>query len=186
MSLRELEVRSFNQMAPKKAIHFNPVQDIVFLDVDGVLNRQNEYGYYTTLPTPDMDTSHIVDLNICEALCCVLSQLPTVKIVLISTWRLEAEFFDIVDKIRLNPRFFHDDWRTPVLSTRREEIDMWLLEHPEVRRHVVVDDKFHEQYKGFNLVKVVSELGLTVRDMDQIANVFGMKLMARYQLERIV
>ena len=119
---------------------------VVFLDIDGVLNshqsakRGLHKGGLLTL-----------DPEAVERLNRLVREVPEVKFVLSSTWRLYQcrEDFDVFTAVGFEGEFVG---RTPALrkellgspiviqQIRGAEIAAWLEEHPEVERYVILDD----------------------------------------------
>ena len=112
---------------------------IIFLDIDGVLNsdiydRQRGYS----------------DSNIDATRLPLLKRLideTGAKTVLSSSWRehwskeedkMTAVGREIADTLRSGGIELYD--KTPVMSSRGEEISHWLSQHPETEGFVILDD----------------------------------------------
>lgn len=106
---------------------------VLFLDIDGVVNCQ-----FTT-------QRHRGFIGIDPYMALLVARIPEAtgcKIVLSSTWRLNEEGREevrqqVYDFIDVTPSSFRIDERW---STRGEEIQAWLDEHPEVTKYAILDD----------------------------------------------
>ena len=55
----------------------------------------------------------------------------------------------------------HDDWATPVAGGQRvKEIQSWLLRHPEISGHVVLDDGGGMETLAPHLIQPDSDIGI--------------------------
>lgn len=103
------------------------MKPVLFLDVDGVLNKFGEAS------NNSLDGSKIAILQ--EE---VLSKVDCL-VVLASTWR---RYPRLVERLRVGGIPIHD--LTPVvrswMPTRGMEIKAWLDDHPEVKTFVILDD----------------------------------------------
>lgn len=113
--------------------------NIIFLDIDGVLNN-----------TVTMWLTHkYIDSNCLDLFMNTVKRIPDCKIVLSSSWRKEnkEKFVELINKaeayelFQLFP-FFHDDYCTPKLKgIRGNEIKKWLDEHSEnTIKYICLDD----------------------------------------------
>lgn len=124
---------------------------VLFLDVDGVLNRCGKSGQ-------GLETDKV------ERLKAVLTRCPA-RIVLSSTWR---KFDHALERVK---REFLIESCTPVLdrqesgiwlgASRGREIQAWLDAHPDVTRFVILDDDSDMGPLTAHLVKTGSFEGLT-------------------------
>jgi hypothetical protein len=153
---------------------------ILFLDVDGVLNRLDRQGeYLETTPAPWMTGHTVVDLNIVAMFNHVTAQVPGLKIVVSSTWRSYAanrEQFCAMTGVVAS--LIHDDWRTPAAAFRGAEIEEWLGLHTEVESYAIVDDlddgiaKIH----GKRFIRVPCTTGLNLDQTDRWLKIFGYRI----------
>lgn len=111
---------------------------VIFLDMDGVLSTPRAYVAQMDLPHPDrwIDPVAVRYLN-------VLCRAAGAAVVISSTWRLH----ETGDRFAANlarwgfAGALHSDWRTKRLEgLRGDEVREWLSRHPEVQRHVILDD----------------------------------------------
>lgn len=167
------------------------IRNVVFLDVDGVLNRLDKRGdYVVTLQAPGMNGAAIVDLNICAALEHVLLQTPWIKLVASSTWRFSApeqgyhvdDVSDFARHVQLNQSLFHPDWRTDLFDTgnnRVLEVEDWLRRHPEVIRSATIEDNFADQFRELPSCKHIHidwREGLTFKKLEKLMLHFGVRV----------
>lgn len=170
-----------------------PIANVIFFDVDGVLNRLDSRGeLVVTLQAPGMTGAAIVDLNITSALDHVLRQTPWVKLVTSSTWRIsQPDLQYVVDGVedfcrytRLGTDLFHPDWRTDLFdigSNRVLEVGDWLRKHPEVTRSATIEDNFHDQFRELpqcRFIKVDRCEGLTFKNLEKLMLHFGVRVMS--------
>jgi hypothetical protein len=166
--------------------------NIIFLDIDGVMNSTEEmialYNQHgssidNTLPSPTK--------------CKLLKQLVEetgARVVLSSSWRLSLnaiqKLIDLFESYSLilsgftchevdskkfkntpyediKPRYQHNigDFGT-YIEDRGAEIAAWLLDHPTVENFVILDDEDSDIKAWFpnNLVKTDAKVGLTLND----------------------
>lgn len=159
------------------------VDRVVFLDVDGVLNRIDpETGGLLTLPAPGMEFPYWVELNVVRTLNAVFAQCTDTRLFISSTWRMglgTPEQF--VHHTSIDPCLLHEDWRTPPTEDwgepdpRPKEVADWLSRHPEVTAWVAVDDTLF----GFpqeHFIPVDGSLGLTYPLLRETLSVIGYTL----------
>jgi hypothetical protein len=123
---------------------------IIFIDIDGVLNRE--------------DTIYIAEID--PDLVAILKKIVSktkAKIVLSSTWRLSEisrnkvkEYIKFID---VTPDFG--------LKPRGEEIASWLNKHPEVEKYAILDDD-SDMRPGQPLFQTTWEKGLTEEIAQQV------------------
>lgn len=115
--------------------------NVIFLDIDGVLNSA-AYDRERTDSDGNIDVSRFVLLK-------QIVDETNAQIVLSSSWRKhwepEEEKCDAVGG-ELN-RSFHAAGlciadKTPILGSRQEEISSWLDTHPHIANYVILDDAF--------------------------------------------
>lgn len=161
---------------------------IIFLDVDGVLNRWG--GEWLVHPAPGMEFPWMIDLNILASFNHVLSQMMTeTKIVVSSTWRLHCNSRAMFEeRTGVKAEYLHDDWRTMQGSTgaRWIEINEWLSRHPEVKAHVAIDDDGDAQQPGDpkSLVKTNGTVGLTYEQLELALRRIGYTLQGSHTVQR--
>jgi hypothetical protein len=104
---------------------------VIFLDVDGVLIPYGQPDYRTVNSQCTLNLKAIVEAT-------------NAKIVISSSWRiaLYQELLEMLDTFGLKEAVID---KTPRLgnglSMRREEIEEWLGEHPEVTKYLALDDE---------------------------------------------
>jgi hypothetical protein len=143
---------------------------VLFLDVDGVLNRvgtreRSPHGTY------GVETAKV------ELLCEIVGATDC-DIVVSSTWR---KYDDLMTHLhdRLENLSARIIGTTPVLDRRTDsglyvakvrgdEIQAWLDEHPEVNRFVIVDDDSDMAHLAPHLVKTNGREGLTAELTDDV------------------
>ena len=173
--------------------------NIIFLDIDGVMNSTEEmialYNQHgssidNTLPSPTK--------------CKLLKQLVDetgAKVVLSSSWRLSLnaiqKLIDLFEPYNLilsgftcheveskkfknspyediKPRYQHTigDFGT-YIEDRGAEIANWLLDHPTVENFVILDDEDSDIKAWFpnNIVKTDLQVGLTLEDCLKAAEI---------------
>lgn len=131
---------------------------VIFLDMDGVLATYRAFRQHPDKPVPDrwIDAACVTHLN-------VLCRQSGARIVVSSTWRLNrpADVFLAIMRRHNFAGEMHADWRTKDLQSemRGDEVRDWMLRHPEISRHVILDDDpdFHP---GQPLVQTAFERGL--------------------------
>lgn len=111
---------------------------VVFLDIDGVIVTHRHNMSLTEGTMSDADP-------VAVALLSRLASENEAKFVITSSWRRiydRETITDILARAGMPPELIHDDWATPVLPSafRGHEVEAWLQRHPEVERHVSVDD----------------------------------------------
>lgn len=105
--------------------------NILFLDIDGVLNGI-DYQMSATEEPPLIDKSRL-------ALLREILEKRDIRVVLSSSWKKAWEPgcpFDCIFKA--SGIWIHD--KTPALGRKCDEISAWLKCHPEVDRFVILDD----------------------------------------------
>lgn len=160
---------------------------ILFLDVDGVLNRCTDWRLLTT-PCGDMAAPFIVELNHVLLLNeTLLRHAPEVGIVVSSSWRAAFEnAADFCKATHVEPSLIHEDWRTPsgaggssgpkYDTTRPFDVAAWLDRHPEVTEFCAIDDTayaFNRQFGKQCFVRTKSQEGLTALAMRDVMCCLG-------------
>jgi len=129
---------------------------VLFLDVDGVLN--SEEGFKRDSPKEPWYLQH----DCLERFRMMMMDLPDVKVVLSSAWRLMysgIEFKHILEENGVDVDLIGS---TPVTisGTRGDEIGLWLASHPEVKTFVILDDGSDMGVHKHRLVKTTFKKGL--------------------------
>jgi len=138
---------------------------IIFLDIDGVLNNYNSY----------VKETRIVWEKECVDRLNKITDKTGAKIVISSTWRFQEHHVhayendmgikgEIIDK---TPR------STNILSCRGDEIWLWLQEHPEVEKFVILDDSSDMRDMFKYLIQTNPEFGLTDSDVERVIERFN-------------
>ncbi len=132
---------------------------VLFLDIDGVLNRdgtKEKFLGYTGL-----------DKKLVDRFLTWLK--PDVNVVLSSTWRTDERFVHHLVDAHI-PLYSH----TPNLGgiDRGVEIKLWLAEHPEVKQWAVVDD-CQMTWVGYRLVLTSPKRGLEDKHLIRINNILN-------------
>ena len=142
--------------------------NVIFLDVDGVLNNQRHIlalyellGDKTFRRFRKFYGQTILDYKCCD-LVRKLAEKKDAKIVLSSSWRLSDKHTKIVED-ELDTEIYGI---TPHLGTQRGyEIKQYLKQHNEVNNYVIIDDDsdmLEEQMSHLCLVN--REVGFTRKD----------------------
>lgn len=139
--------------------------NIVFLDIDGVLNRGGSHGEEGAL-NPAMVSVFLKMLGRCKA-----------EVVLSSSWKNNAYSRGIIwvhvcPFIDVTPTF-HVEGKDHT-QLRGAEIDEWLKAHPGVNRYAIIDDTgeiLDSQMPNF--FKTRSDIGLTQEIADAVIKHFN-------------
>ncbi len=162
--------------------------NVVFLDIDGVLNSDTYYARRGDRPVhlKDSDSWHIDPATVDRLNRVIVT--TGARVVLSSDWRREPEKPGLAKtEAALHKRgaTFRLYDATPVLSedVRRErfglawqgnytpralEIQYWLDEHPRVSRYAIVDDEPDMQHLADRLVLTDASVGLTDQDCAEL------------------
>jgi len=146
---------------------------ILFLDIDGVLNRlkPQRNGYC------GFDPICVENLNY------VLLTIPDLYIVISSSWRymisprtmtLEGfEFMLLASGVCCKARVAGATVRDDAIPERSDQVKHWLDTHPEVTKHLALDDMCWE-FGSRNVIslRTDSHVGLTEKESKQIINHF--------------
>lgn len=131
---------------------------VLFLDIDGVLNKDG------TKEKCEGFTG--VDRRLLQKLTSWLETHPEVNLVLSSTWRTDPKF--IAHLLELGLNFYG---YTPQLHVDRGlEILSWLTEHPEVKHWAVLDDCQMKKV-GSRLVLTSPKEGLQIKHLAKIEHI---------------
>ena len=123
---------------------------VLFLDVDGVLNRTD--GARILTPPRPRQGRWVVDVALVGMLS-AWARATRTALVISSTWRLTAaDARDFCARTGLMTRLLHPDWRTPGGgASRAAEIAAWMAAHPQVGAAVALDD---EEWKLRDLARL--------------------------------
>jgi hypothetical protein len=143
---------------------------VLFLDIDGVLNRLGDAeGYGATKERVDGTMFVGLDPDLLEIYKDMLARLDVI-VVLSSTWRLLPELCEHLEKHGV---YFHDMTicaDAALELPRGIEIQLWLDEHPdEVEKYAIlddVDDMLEHQMPNF--FQTNPRTGLTQRLADRV------------------
>jgi hypothetical protein len=143
--------------------------NILFLDIDGVLNRfGDENGVGMTEETVEGTSLVGIDRKLLSIYKTILERIDPI-VVLSSTWRMVPE---LRDHLRRTGVYFHDVTSVldPVRYSRGHEIQAWLRESAEEPRYAIIDDDadmLPEQRPNF--FQTSGEYGLTQEIADKVA-----------------
>jgi hypothetical protein len=142
---------------------------VLFLDIDGVLNRfGDEDGNGAT--TECFGGLLGLDAGLLQIYKAMLSRID-VTVVLSSSWRFSRELLEYLTQHGV---YFHDV--TPAMAPEAElsrglEIQLWLNEYPEqVERYAILDDQEEEMIEEHrpNFFHVSCDTGITQELADRI------------------
>lgn len=114
--------------------------NIIFLDIDGVLNNDSIFRL----------SKQSIDESCVEFFIDALEEVNNAKVVISSIWRIGNknlfEFENMICQQHAEPllkilSFLHDDWRTKKLNKiRGNEIEEWLSRHQNIDKFICIDD----------------------------------------------
>lgn len=138
--------------------------DIIFLDVDGVLNNQKT-----------MTCGEMLEDKCIIRLKTILDNTNT-KIVLSSSWRLRSDSHikllrESFSKCGINPNIIID--KTIQLTNRNDEILHWVNSH-DVNKWVAIDD-YPLKFNSDHFVQTDFIPGLTDKNVEQVIKIFNDK-----------
>lgn len=136
---------------------------VLFLDVDGVLNKEGTkatvetiFGRFTGL-----------DQSLVNKLLIWLKEHEDVKVVLSSSWRLDGRFdHAFTNKLKEAGVTWIDE--TPNCGHRGEDIYQWYMDHPEVTHFAILDDTSDVHPVGKALVQTSAKTGLRDKDLKKL------------------
>jgi hypothetical protein len=146
--------------------------NILFLDVDGVLNSTRSAYGLGGLPHGTHTEQLALFDHIAIGLIRLLCKDAKAKIVLSSSWRLLTPFAELGKALDL-PIIDATDRE---VGPRGEQIQRWLDKHPGVKRYAIVDDDrdmLQAQMPYF--VKTNNAEGLLYSDFMVLRRVFGLE-----------
>lgn len=136
-------------------------QNIIFLDIDGVLNSNNtfkeNYGFrkaISKLPKNNplehqLYLSQINDLDNNKIfLIKTLSQTTNSQIVVISTWR-NLRIWPLIEEYLVSKGLPITDVTPYIKNNRSMEISFYLKEHPNIKNFIIIDDDFFPGYEEY-------------------------------------
>lgn len=133
---------------------------VLFLDVDGVLNKlphDKRFG--------DFDKEAMVNLEM------LLNKVKDLKIVVSSAWRTVGlnKLKDTFKSHGIDPNriLATTGNETSEERTREFQILRWLTKHPEIRKFVIFDDSKEFEVLKPHLVKIKASVGLTQRNVEK-------------------
>tara|TARA_R110000824_G_scaffold12226_7_gene53644 strand:- start:57648 stop:58133 length:486 start_codon:yes stop_codon:yes gene_type:complete len=145
--------------------------NVVFLDVDGVLNAENSTGQVWGSGTYMQYSAWIIDPVLVERLNRISKEVNNLTIVLSSSWRYaeQSGHIDINNMLeekgyvgpKIIERTICDDENEEAIPSqpRGKEIQRWLDEHPEVENFVILDDDDDMAHLMPNLIQTSFEDG---------------------------
>ena len=172
--------------------------NIIFLDIDGVMNCEEEMIRLLKENTNLVNAS-LPEAYRCELLKTLINQ-ANAKLIISSSWRLSLrdlqQLFDIfgsydiiisgitpeychASKLKgtvyenIKPKHTHKGWEGYYIEDRGAEIASWLLDHPTVENFVILDDEDSDIKAWFpnNLVKTDPQVGFTLNDCLKAAEI---------------
>lgn len=114
---------------------------VLFLDFDGVLNSEASFRWEKRKQTEQIQNT--LSPIACSNLQLILDKIPDLRIVISSTWRLLHSLDELKAKLAeygVDASRVIDITPSTFSRHRGREIGMWLEEHPEVTKFVVLDD----------------------------------------------
>jgi HAD domain in Swiss Army Knife RNA repair proteins len=136
--------------------------EVLFLDVDGVLNNFHQRNFGEAFSPPS-----------CDALNSILDRLPDLKIVISSSWRMWG--LDYMQKL-LAKNGVRDAASKVIDLTGQEhgirgyQIQCWLDRNPNVTKFAILDDESDMGPLLGRLVKTNGYVGLTSTDADRVVD----------------
>jgi hypothetical protein len=146
---------------------------IIFLDIDGVLNKNGHAA-----STPELNSKFVSILS-------KFVNKHDIKIVLSSSWRIAKNRVFLIGKVTENPyeiienKFSEYGMKifdvTPIGKTRGKEIETWLLTTDLENVEYAILDDYDDflQYQKSYWVKVNSNVGLSENDISKLARILN-------------
>lgn len=136
---------------------------VLFLDIDGVVNKQENYDRSKNMGPYPID-------SYCAFLVGRIQLQTGCEVVLSSSWRIHPEGVQNVSKrvVRLLDR-------TPCLpGIRGDEVQAWLDKYPEFDKYAILDDEMDFYvYQAPNFFKTTFQDGLTDEIAEAVINHLG-------------
>ena len=136
---------------------------VLFLDIDGVVNKQENYDRSKNMGPYPID-------SYCAFLVGRIQLQTGCEVVLSSSWRIHPEGVQNVSKrvVRLLDR-------TPYLpGIRGDEVQAWLDKYPEFDKYAILDDDMDFYvYQAPNFFKTTFQDGLTEEIAEAVINHLG-------------
>lgn len=149
--------------------------NVIFLDVDGVLNNR-----YTTLRT--LTGFPFVDDYLVQRIARIV-QKTNAQIVLSSTWRLDwhqedeslngSDFVELRDVLGQNGLEIFDRTGEEIPFEREREIQEYLNSHSEITNFVIIDDLDLEEYFPNHCIWANPSLGITSQQVLEAINILN-------------
>ena len=143
---------------------------IICLDFDGVI-RVPSSGLVLTPDHFEFCPERINNLaKVCRDL--------NLKIVISSDWRNFGEREYIESLIPKLAPYFHEDWMTPVIGHRYQEVGFWVMKH-EPESYVILEDLVDTHFGDAGsemksrIVECQTHKGLTMERIKRIYEFFG-------------
>ena len=154
---------------------------IIFLDIDGVLNSQKWYDFYISNEMyKDKSKDFDLDPSAIELLNSILEEVPSVRIVVSSTWRYDID--DTIDRLKAQGLKIpvigktsvkvHEDQYMP----RGVLVKKWIDEHicSDTCNYVILDDDTDFLIdQANNFIKTSSSEGITEDNVKRAIGILG-------------
>lgn len=143
---------------------------VIFLDFDGVLNSAQFFkALYrqTGRSTFVREFCPIAASNLIH----IISEVPDVKIVVSSSWRIGTELNELRKILKEGadvPEELVIDKTVFLGGERGHEIQEWLSRHPEVTKFVIIDDSSDMVHLTSYLVHTKWNHGLMLEDAEEV------------------
>lgn len=149
------------------------MKNIIFLDIDGVLNYAQ---WYTSPRNPNQGFIQTGDFDLdpfCIERINILAELTDSAIVISSDWRTSSNCFQRLRNAGLAASIL-DSTPIRINSIRGEEIDIWRYNNPNYKNYVIIDDKtdfYFYKYQVQHLVVTDPYLGFTDNNLLTAINI---------------
>jgi hypothetical protein len=150
--------------------------NVIFLDIDGVLNSRRFLDQLDPEERTDdsLDPQAVARLN-------RIAERTQAKIVISSTWRIIDPLERILDILQSHGFKGEIVGKTPVLSgPRGHEIQAWVTEHREVKSFVILDDRSDMDGVSKRLIQTTMADGLLDRHVEPACTVLAKRLFWRW------
>jgi hypothetical protein len=154
--------------------------NIIFLDIDGVLNSVEStiaYHHLRGHPTTIFSEADRLDPITIGLLKCLVDATDA-KIVISSTWRINYSLEELIAIFATheweNAPLIGKTGRGGVGTVRGDEIQEWLNAHPEVTNYVIVDDDSDmlDEHR-LHFVNTSGTTGFTLVNLCEALTIFG-------------